>query len=298
MFTAKRLEKQHIVTKNPELTPSEVARQVEVLKRNKLIANNQMLAQEVFECSEMHTFTKGFQIIGEGEEKDEVFFLLFGDVSITTKAKGEIDVLSTPSTVGELAADTPGEPRTASVKVTSESLRARIISGSEFRRIRDSDSEFAALLHSLVGSMNRRKIAQNSEPALLTKAAKPIAIAIIFILSVALINNFLDFDLGQNLSLSGLVALVLTGITTYFDPQHRYGRMFTAVLFSTLLYILHFGASLALWVDGRSTPVPFLWNFSAESEQSPLFAILNLLALIFLCVVCERADRKRNGFDS
>lgn len=298
MFAAKGLEKQHIVTKNTELTHNETARQVEVLKRNDLISNNEILAQEVFNYSEMQTFAKGYEIIGENEEKDDVFFLLFGDVSIT-KAKKEIDTLSAPSTVGELAADAPGEPRTASVTVASETLRARVISGSEFRRIRDNNPEFAKSLHGLVGNMNRRKIAQKVEPALWSRAVKPIAISIVsFILSVALMHNFLSFDLGQNLSLSGLVALVITGIATYFDHQHRYGRMFTAVLFSTLLYILYFGTSIVVYVDGRSTPVPFLWNFSTETEQSPLFAIAALFALVLLCVVCERADHNRNGFDS
>jgi CRP-like cAMP-binding protein len=298
MFAPKNLTQQPIITENSELSSDEVARHLEILKRNDLIAGSDSIAQRVFDASRTHTFKKGHQIIGEGEEQDDVFFLLFGDVSIRKEGRGEIDVLCAPSTVGELAADMPEIPRTASVIVSSDSLRARVISGSQFRSIRDSNSDFANDLRRLIGNMNSRKIkqtAERSEPSLFMKAAKPLGIGVVsFILSASLFFNFTSVYWGQNLSLSALTAFVVVGLWMYFDHQHRYGRAFSMMLLATILYGSHFGVSYFFFVDGRSLPVPFLWKFNGSAEQSPIVAVSILAVLFMLCVLCAVADHFRN----
>ncbi|WP_299648460.1 cyclic nucleotide-binding domain-containing protein [uncultured Tateyamaria sp.] len=295
MFASKKLTQPPEVQANSTLAADDIERDLETLKRNELIAGDEEIAQQILDESEVHTFSKGNRLIGEGEQADDVYFLLFGDVEVIRKGKGRLDKLSTPSTVGELAADEPGQPRTASVIASSNRLRTRVLPGRVFREIRDSNPNFASALKKLISNMNRRKIAQNLEQPFLAKVVKPLLTGCgSFLISALLFWNFTDLTTGQLLSLSALAAAIVVGLAMYFDHQHRYGRAFSMALLATILYGSHFGVSYFLFVDGRTAPFPFFWNFTANPEQSPLVASVFLAVLFLLCVVCGVFDYLRN----
>ncbi len=295
MFASKKLRQPPEIQTNSVLSDDEIERDLETLKRNELVAGDEDIAWLVLENSDVHTFSKGSQLIGEGDQVDDVFFLLFGDVVVIRKDKGKLDTLSTPSTVGELAADEPGQPRTASVISSSDRLRTRALPGRVFREIRDSNPKFASALKKLISNMNRRKIAQSLEQRFLAKVSKPLLTGCgSFLISALLFWNFTDLTAGQLLSLSALAAAIVVGLATYFNHQHRYGRAFSMALLATILYGSHFGVSYFFFVDGRTAPFPFFWKFTANPEQSPLVASVFLAVLFLLCIVCGVFDYLRN----
>jgi len=295
MFASKKIKQSPKIQENSDLSDDEIERDLQTLKRNELVAGDEGIARLVLENSTVHTFDRGSQIIGEGEQVDDVFFLLFGEVDVIRKSKGKLDTLSTPCTVGELAADEPGQPRTASVFAASDRLRTRVLSGRTFREIRDNHPSFATALKRFISNMNRRKIAQEPVQGVLGGLIRPIITASVSaIISAVCLQNFTDLTIGQTLSLSALAAAIVVGLVMYFDHQHRYGRAFSMVLLATILYGSHFGVSYFFFVDGRASPFPFFWNFNANPEQSPFVASVFLVVLFLLSVACGVFDYLRN----
>lgn len=297
MFAKKSIDHQPIITENSDLSQAEVDRQIEILKRNELVGNSDDLAQKIFEASTMLTCTRGFQIIYEGEEKDDVFFLLFGDVSITRKGK-EIDTKSAPSNIGELAANTPGDPRTADISVVSETVRMRVISGAEFRKIRDANPEFEKALNRFIAKMNRSKIAQLGQKS--TKTGMPWYVLSAIVSLASMVLAALLFWMSEFSWLQSTAGTLLVGIFSFvamllLNPDLIYRNMFRFSGFAVVGLIAWGSASWAFRFDGAGTKIPLLIDFNAGGEMKTAALVGSIIALLLLAGLSAHHDRKMSN---
>lgn len=125
------------------------------LRENDLIAGYDEVIEELLEAGNVVTFEEGQRFIKLGDQDDDVYFLLRGEVDILS-GKRRCDGREAPQVVGELAAASPGTRRTATVIAGASGVTALRVPADVFRGIRDTSPEVRRRHESRVGHIMRQ----------------------------------------------------------------------------------------------------------------------------------------------
>jgi CRP/FNR family cyclic AMP-dependent transcriptional regulator len=139
---------------------------LESLKRQ-FDSGDAALAEAIADAGSLVEFKQGDQIIAEGGEDNDVFFLVAGSVTVVIKGQ-EIRTLRSGAHVGEMAAIEPSQKRSATV-VADDVVVAIKLTGAAFLKVAD---QFAGLIWRPVAQelsrrlfdRNRLMVAPNEKP--------------------------------------------------------------------------------------------------------------------------------------
>lgn len=127
------------------------------------------IAETIAELGELVEFKPAQQLIFEGGEDNDVFFIVAGTVSVVVKGR-EVRQLAVGDHVGEMSAIEPSQRRAATV-VAQDTVVAIRMSGAAFVRLADafSDVIWKAVAQELAWRLfdrNRQMAAPNEKPRL------------------------------------------------------------------------------------------------------------------------------------
>jgi predicted nucleotide-binding protein len=109
---------------------------VDSLKRQEFVAGNTKLADLLIRHGDLMEYSKGDQLITEGGEDNDIYFLLSGSVAIVVKGN-QIAIRRAGQHVGEMAAIEPAQKRSATV-VAHDTVVALKIKSADFNLIAES----------------------------------------------------------------------------------------------------------------------------------------------------------------
>lgn len=107
---------------------------IAILLRCPLIAGLRPVAEAVARNGNLLCFRKGEILITQGAQDDYVDFIVAGEVDIIIRGRHRT-TKACPETVGELSAEEPDKPRTATVKARSETVKTIRLEGTVFRKL-------------------------------------------------------------------------------------------------------------------------------------------------------------------
>lgn len=295
MFGKKKL------TKNPDQTvlmdesaSDDQERLCATLLRNELIAGDEDIVVRIMDTAKSVVFTKGKKFIQQGAQDECVYFIVSGRVDVRINNR-YIDSRSAPHTVGEMAAKKAGEVRTADVLVSSESLEALVLSGTEFRKLMQDYPKFSDNLNEFIDGFSRQKVSQLGE------ASKRSGISWVAISGItgafcaaiaAIVAISADVNLMKILiftSITGIVAFVCMQIV---NPVLRYRNMASFAGYSLVALITYGSFSLMLTIDGKEINLPFIVDFSVQTEFKIGALVVSCCALLALVWISGHFDLK------
>jgi hypothetical protein len=205
---------------------------VTILEKCSLVGGSRAIAEFIAQEGELIPFKRGAILISQGEYKDYIDFIVSGEVDIfihgqlrTTK--------SCPETVGELAAEEPDKPRTATVKARSNSVKVIRLKGDQFRELVSQHPEMGERLAKASRQMMRDRLSDEVVPR---KRQDFVWLSISILIGVSvLIGSFWAFyllGLRNNWIFfwSGFLGLVGFGLMLIHDPHYFYRRMIYACI--------------------------------------------------------------------
>jgi CRP-like cAMP-binding protein len=133
---------------------------MDCLLSNPAIYGDVEIAQKIFQSSTQVGFREGDQIIRQGDNDKDVFFLIEGAVDIIVDRK-RITQRESALQVGELAA-IDNKPRTASVRVRTLTVFALKLGRDAFLSIRDENAQFRERLRLDSNARFRERIAASA----------------------------------------------------------------------------------------------------------------------------------------
>jgi predicted nucleotide-binding protein len=111
-------------------------RLIDALLNCQLIKHDKELAGKLAETGEVVEFKKDDVIMSEGEDDNDIYFILAGEVEVSIK-KNIVAVRKAGDVVGEMAIVNPSEPRSATLKALGSGAVALKVTEPEFTRIAD-----------------------------------------------------------------------------------------------------------------------------------------------------------------
>lgn len=130
----------------------------ETLLQNPAIGGDLEIATEIMSSGDLVGFRQGEQIVEQGANNDDVYFLLAGEADILVRGRKRT-FRGAPNQIGEMAAIEPGKARAATVQVRSETACALRIPGEEFRKVWNERVEFKSRLQVEMASRHREQLA-------------------------------------------------------------------------------------------------------------------------------------------
>lgn len=202
-------------------------RLLEVVLRNLAISGDENIARQLLAVGELKQFDRGETMIQQGHSDDDVYVLIIGDVEIVTKGQ-KLAIRRSPAQVGEMAAITPGQNRTASVVVRSDEVVALKIAGSDYRDIWKSNTEFSQRLQVELSArmeerINAGKVERENSALLWTFISIGLAAASAF--ACYFTFDFSAFEESGRILVSALAGLVIFIIAQLLNPAYIYRRL-------------------------------------------------------------------------
>lgn len=137
---------------------------LETLKANEVVNFDTDFANDLISQGTLVPFPKGQDLIQEGTREDHVFFLVSGEVEVWVGNSKRPDVQrQAPDSVGEMAADQPQNPRTATIKASDSGVVALRVSGQLLRDYRDRDPAIRQRLDMVIKSRGAQAIKQTGQ---------------------------------------------------------------------------------------------------------------------------------------
>ena len=128
------------------------------LRENRAIRGNVAIVDRLMELGEIVFFRKGDRLIHEGDQDNDVYFLLSGEVDIVFKRQlGSKRVA--PNQIGEMAAIELGSKRSASVYALTNEVAALKVTGRRFNELWTDNPEFQQNLQIEMTARHRERIA-------------------------------------------------------------------------------------------------------------------------------------------
>lgn len=264
-----------------------------VLASNLAIRGNADLTNEFWQAGEVVYFRKGETIIRQGETDNDVYFLLAGSVDVVFKRQlGSIR--KAPNQIGEMAAISMGEPRSATVVASTDEVAALKVPGAGFHRIWKASSEFQA---SLQIEMNTRHVqrVQAGEVAKKNNSlfwfATSLGLAIVSGLTAWFFFAPQDWTEVARAALSAMVGLGLFVFSLLHNPAFFWRRCAGLVLlamvgFFSIDQFVAFEASEgfgSLSIDIRSK--------GTDTEGAP--DLVEMVGFVVVFIVCALMDRNQ-----
>lgn len=110
------------------------------LRQNELLAGHDEAVDQLLGVGKVVTFRGKQRLTEQGGQDDDVFFLLRGAVDVHVGSR-RCDGREAPQVVGELAAASPGKPRTATVTAGPNGATVLRVQGQAFRDVLDAHPE-------------------------------------------------------------------------------------------------------------------------------------------------------------
>ena len=293
LFRKKKITELQSPLGNDQLSEEVLEKHHKIICRSELVSNDDKLAAAIIRMSKLVRFPKGYVLMTQGENADDVYFILFGSVSVSINSN-YIDTREVSETVGEMAAMKPGAARSADIRVESQDMEARVISAFDFRCLMSEHVEFRERLASMVDSMNRKNI------RLLGNRGSSSGntwtwLSIVFGVVTGLLCGLWFWLGGAPIWLATLSALGAGALGTLFairmNPDLIYRNVFWLSGMALIGHSIQTFFSLSFSISGTQQQFPFLWNFNSNPEQKWWLVALIYLSLVFLASMSWLADR-------
>lgn len=293
MLRKKKIEELAPPEENDHLLESVLEKHHKIICRSKLVANNEELAKDIVSRSKLVRFPKGHVLLKQGDDADDVYFLLFGSVGVYINSNF-IDSKEATETVGEMAAMKPGSARSADVIVSTPNVEARVISAHDFRDLMSKNAEFRERLSDMVDSMNRKNIRLLGDGKSSSRTTWTWA-SVVFGAVVGVLCG-VWFGLGGSPVWVAILFAIGAGasgtlVAIRMDPDFIYRNMFWLSGTAMIAQAVQTLFSLSFSVNGTRQPLPFLWNFSSNPEQKWWGVAIIYLSLAGLALMSWLADR-------
>ncbi|WP_371194587.1 cyclic nucleotide-binding domain-containing protein [Glaciecola sp. SC05] len=264
------------------------------LLRNGLIGNDDAIVSFVIENHSLIEYSKGDFVITEGADDDDVYFILAGDVEIIS-GKRVIDKKSSPSTVGEMAANKAGELRSADVVVKSNTLICAKITSSTFRTIQKEFPQFSVRLSDETEISYRRKIRQLSMWE--KEEFSWFGICAIVSALIGCGSGILSWQYGLSVTTIAVVSLVSASaafvLLMLSNPLFAYRRIFQLSAYSMVTLVFYKISSVAF--ELKEITLPFSLNVNIGPNFSTTEFAFSILGLLLLCLLAAYRDGKFDG---
>ena len=291
LIKLKRLMNLEKKARLPERFSSEAAGEDirRILAENQAIHGDAAILDQFIKHGEILYYRRGQPLILQGEQDNDVFFLLAGSVDINFKNQlGSIR--EAPNQVGELAATKPGAARSATVIARTDEVAALRVSGSIFHSIYVSDGSFRQRLEIEKEARFRERIAaghvvrQNASHFwFLTALASALVVAcIVWFATYSLPWTQTTHIIGT------LTASVLSFLTILvLNPVYFWRRCFW-VSFVSMFGTLWFGRYVSIQFS-EGFQMVFGAHTEGGSGVDAAIEALPFLAVMLICAIRDRA---------
>ncbi|AML53817.1 cyclic nucleotide-binding domain-containing protein [Falsihalocynthiibacter arcticus] len=243
-------------------------------------------------AGELKGFMQGHEIITQNSNDNDVFFILSGEVDILTDGQ-KVASRSAPVQVGEMAAMKPGEVRTATVRVRSQTAAMWRVSGTKFQDILEANPSYrdrlsSDLVHRFRQRMSIGKIARSN--GIFNWTAVSAMLGVIAFVAALVLTQMVSFSLIQSSVLSIASGLGLFLLSMMCNPDLIYRNMFRLSGFGIISIVVYGSASWALSVDGQDQPLPFLLDFNTGGEIKASVLFVTIAGLLVLAIISSNSD--------
>ncbi|WP_370334509.1 cyclic nucleotide-binding domain-containing protein [Parvularcula marina] len=211
-----------------------------VLLSNPIIGNDQAIAAQIFESSQLVSYKKGQNLIVQGGNENSVLFLLVGEVDIFVNDDC-IGQRSAPDSVGEMAALRAQRQRSATVRAKSDELIALLISGDDVARLASSDEGFCRRANDVI-EQRMRPYLDGHRP----KPKKSQWFWTLLSFGIALVIGLVAFATLPSLHVIGIARIVLSTIVglvgfllvVLLNPVYFYRRMAATAVANLMITLI------------------------------------------------------------
>lgn len=271
-------------------------RLMEVLLKNLAVGGDREIAMQLLDRGTLTSFERGNTIISQDANDNDVYILISGEVEIITHRQ-KMAIRQSPTQVGEMAAITPGQRRTASVKVTSNNLVAIKIPGNEYHSIWKGNSMFAQRLQVELSTRNAERI--NAGKVVKANAAYLWTIMSLLLgFGLAIGGYFvlqkMNFDLLSKSIGSALIFIAVFICIQVINPAYLYRRLFGLVA-GAFLGILLFDFSGSFQIEGEFGKISVNSELAEMREGDVLERIVIYFVILAILWICARMDRTINS---
>jgi CRP/FNR family transcriptional regulator, cyclic AMP receptor protein len=130
---------------------------VEALARQRLVAGNQALAEELAQSVEMRSIPRGQTLISQGGEDNDIYFILSGTFDVIVNGR-RVAGRGPGDQVGEMAAVEPAQRRSATVVASEDAIVGRL-NEEDFSKL---GSKYPQLFRLIAQELARRLLERNS----------------------------------------------------------------------------------------------------------------------------------------
>lgn len=249
-----------------------------VLARSKALGGDAKAAKALALLGKVICFREGSTIIQKDGIDSDVYFLLQGTATVERGASGPI-ARTAPITVGELAALTPGNSRSATVWVKKGQVVAIKITARDFvkflqkfpdvevRLNADIKSRFYQLLDHVFAL--EAKIKRRDNPLFWTFGG--LGVVCSAVLMFIALQTYTDIRKSISLLFAAVVAIIVGLVFLRYDPRYRNQRLLSGLIGSWIL------VSALPTFSGRLEGT----NFGFLAEFPPLQVADNVVYCVF-----------------
>ncbi|WP_340290622.1 cyclic nucleotide-binding domain-containing protein [Sulfitobacter pontiacus] len=264
------------------------------LRENRAIRGDSAIVDQLMNHGEIVFFRKGDCLIHEGDQDNDVYFLLSGEVDIVFKRQlGSKRVA--PNQVGEMAAIELGSKRSASVYVLTDEAAALKVPGQEFNRIWTNSPELQQNLQIEMTARHRERIAagevarrNNSSSWFWTSFGVGLASYLITWLFLVPATWTYDARLAAT-AMFGLAAFILMLL---HNPAFFWRRCFGLVLLAMVgVFALAQFVSVEAEHGFASLEVAIR---TGETQSEWRQTLINQGAFVLSLIICAWMDRRSN----
>ena len=133
-------------------------RVIAILRENPVVDGQGEVAATLYDRGAFQGFSKGEDLILQGANDDDVYFLLFGEVDILIDKKWRAKRVA-PNQVGEMAALDAGMPRSATVRAKTDAVYAWKVPAQNFNELFVADGKAALRIRRELSSRHREQLA-------------------------------------------------------------------------------------------------------------------------------------------
>jgi len=273
-----------------KFTGSENRRKLlQVIIKNPAIEGNQDAADFIINESELVGYERGENLIEQGGLDDDVYFLIHGNVRIIIDEE-DYGLRRAPNTVGEMAAMSPNDDRSATVKSLSRCVVASKLSSNKLEQLFKKYPDIKDRMYDERGRRHRQLIEHVKEkvPEKVSKTYNLVALIACISLMVIV---FLTFPFSSTL-VKVVVALFVAAFTYPIlrmrTPQYRYYRILAPLILSGSFVAM---SGLKIEFDGKIFGSDGIFSF--VNDVPPSFYYYLAVAILVLGFLEYKVNTKR-----
>lgn len=266
------------------------------LSQNTAVGGVESIADELIAEGKIVNFLKGDEIITQGEQDDDVFFLLAGETDIIAAGR-KIAVRSAPNQVGEMAVIEPGTPRSATVKARSKTLTALVVPGAIFRRIWSNNSKFMERLQIEMLTRHRDRIdgtTFSNDRKAITWIIVSVAVALICWGATWIATSSSGWAITSRFATSTVSATLAFVLVMLNNPALVYlfcFRLFAFGLFGTV--VVDVFVSFDINFDAENIGFEFVSDCIENDFTHTLIGAIAFLGAMLICATMDKSIAHR-----